>query len=168
MKNDKFKEKGHLPVYGVGPVCVYLMVGVLILLVVLRHFGVLDSGAVPELRVPFSVVGVVLIAGGVYMWISTVIIGRISDDILENRLCTTGMYAIVRNPIYSAIAIALTGVGLLLCNWWFLLFPVFCWVDITLMMKATEEKWLVDVYGEEYVDYSKRVNRCIPWFPRKK
>ncbi len=26
-----------------------------------------------------------------------------------------------------------------------------------------EEKWLLDLYGEEYVEYKKHVNRCIPW-----
>ena len=24
------------------------------------------------------------------------------------------------------------------------------------------------VYGMDYEEYKKRVNRCIPWFPRKK
>lgn len=33
-------------------------------------------------------------------------------------------------------------------------------------MKHTEEKWLAALYGREYADYCKRVNRCIPWFPK--
>ena len=36
-----------------------------------------------------------------------------------------------------------------------------------LIMKAAEEKWLRDLYGREYEDYCKRVNRCRPWLPAK-
>ena len=34
-------------------------------------------------------------------------------------------------------------------------------------LKLTEEKWLLSLYKQEYADYLKRVNRCIPWLPRK-
>ena len=37
---------------------------------------------------------------------------------------------------------------------------------MTILMKATEEKWLRELYGKEYEDYCKRVNRCWPWFPK--
>lgn len=166
-KTNKAAKKDHLPVYGVGPICVYLMVGVLVLLIVLRHFGYLDSGDASKFVVLFIIAGVLLIIFGVYMWVKTVIVGRIGDYILDNHLCTTGMYAIVRNPIYSAIAMALTGIGLLFHNWWFFILPVFCWLDITILMKVTEEKWMLKMYGDEYVAYCKHVNRCIPWFPKK-
>ncbi|MBR5637502.1 MAG: hypothetical protein IKW81_11295 [Pseudobutyrivibrio sp.] len=41
------------------------------------------------------------------------------------------------------------------------------WLILTLVLKNTEEKWLFEVYGEEYMIYKNRVNRCIPWFPKK-
>lgn len=31
-----------------------------------------------------------------------------------------------------------------------------------------EEKWLAELYGQEYIDYCKKENRCIPWFSNKK
>lgn len=37
------------------------------------------------------------------------------------------------------------------------------WIIMTIVLKNTEEKWLLDLYGKEYADYKKRVNRCIPW-----
>ena len=163
------KKDGHLPVYGVGPVCVYLMVGLLIGGLVLHFCGLLDSGLVtrPWLRILLRVAGGALIAFGVYMWIRAVITQKIGDSILQNHLTTDGVYAWVRNPIYSAIAMALTGIALLACNLWLLVLPVLFWLDITLMMKLTEEKWLLDMYGEEYRAYCRRVNRCIPRFPKK-
>ena len=36
---------------------------------------------------------------------------------------------------------------------------------IAAALKLTEEKWLFDLYGQDYADYRKRVNRCIPWPP---
>ena len=33
-------------------------------------------------------------------------------------------------------------------------------------IKNGQEKWLLDLYGEEYANYKGRVNRCIPWIPR--
>jgi protein-S-isoprenylcysteine O-methyltransferase Ste14 len=29
-------------------------------------------------------------------------------------------------------------------------------------MIKTEEKWLTDLYGKDYLDYTKKVNRFIP------
>ena len=63
------KKSDHLPVYGVGPLCVYLMVGLLILAIVFKQFGFLASGEVPNLKIPMRILGVILIAFGVFMWI---------------------------------------------------------------------------------------------------
>ena len=41
------------------------------------------------------------------------------------------------------------------------------WLIMTIALKNTEEKWLLDLYGNEYEEYKKRVNRCIPWFPKR-
>ena len=46
------------------------------------------------------------------------------------------------------------------------LFFVF-WALMTVMMKNTEEKWLTERFGKEYINYCKRVNRAIPWFAKK-
>lgn len=162
------KEKEHLPIYGVGPVLVVSMVILLLAAVILRYFGFLDSGRTEILRVPFLVLGVILIATGIYIWVQAVIVSKIDRAILDNQLVTTGVYLWVRNPIYSAIAIALTGVAMLFANFWFLLLPVLYWLDITVLMKATEEKWLTKRYGQAYIDYCRQVNRCIPWFPKRK
>ena len=41
-------------------------------------------------------------------------------------------------------------------------------VKIVLLMKCTEEKWLKNLYGVEYEEYCRSVNRCIPWFPKNR
>lgn len=161
-------KKEHLPVFGVGPFCGISMLLFFIVGALLSHFGYLDSGKIPAMRIPLIVIGVLLIALGVFIWVQAVIISKIDKAVVDNKLLTTGIYAWVRNPIYSAIAIALTGLALLFSNLWLLLLPVIYWLDITILMKNTEEKWLTEQYGQEYIDYCKQVNRCIPWFPKRK
>jgi protein-S-isoprenylcysteine O-methyltransferase Ste14 len=46
--------------------------------------------------------------------------------------------------------------------------PVLGWAFMTIVLKLSEEKWLENLYGDEYVRYCKRVNRCIPWFAKKR
>ena len=77
------------------------------------------------------------------------------------------MYALVRNPIYSAFLFFCTGALTIYGNLWLLTLPVLYWLFLTLLMKRTEEKWLKNLYGAEYEEYCRKVNRCIPWFPRK-
>jgi len=38
---------------------------------------------------------------------------------------------------------------------------------MTIFLIYTEEKWLKDLYGQEYIEYCKKVNRCISWFQKK-
>ncbi len=94
---------------------------------------------------------------------SAIFQAKIDQGILNNSLVTTGVYAYVRNPIYSAFMIACTGALLIAGNLWLLVLPFLYWGFMTVLMKNTEEKWLRDLYGEEYIEYCKRVNRCIPW-----
>lgn len=35
------------------------------------------------------------------------------------------------------------------------------------LMTATEEKWLREKFGKEYIEYCKKVNRILPWIRKK-
>ena len=74
-----------------------------------------------------------------------------------------GIYSYVRNPMYSGWWILLSGIILMWHNWVMLILPVIDWVIMTIALMYTEEKWLLDLYGDGYADYKKRVNRFIPW-----
>ena len=62
---------------------------------------------------------------------------------------------------------AITGLSLMWHNFMVLPFIVINWIILTVVLKNTEEKWLTGLYGSEYEEYKKRVNRCIPWIPRR-
>lgn len=135
--------------------------------IALSVFGILPAIDAGRFSGALKVLGVVLILGGVALWGAAVFGANIDEGIEANRLVTSGAYAVVRNPIYTAFIIVCAGVLLIHGNLALLvLLPVF-WAFLTMLLKATEERWLLDLYGQEYVDYCRKVNRCIPWFPRK-
>ena len=164
MKN--YVKKGQkLPLYGVGPMIVFAMGAVTAIGIILSAYvwktGILEGPWALLCRIA----GVLLIVSGLAVWFIGALRSDMDASIAENRLMTGGIYAWVRNPMYS--------------GWW-MLFAGFClqwhnvcalvtipvnWALLTVTLKLTEEKWLLDLYGQDYADYMKQVNRCIPWPP---
>lgn len=108
-----------------------------------------------------------MVVGGAVIWVQAVLVANIDKAVKTGELITDGAYAWVRNPIYTAIAMMLSGAGMLTCNAWFLLLPPMYWLNITAWVCATEERWLAERFGDAYSDYCARVNRCIPRPPRQ-
>ncbi len=112
--------------------------------------------------------GTVLIVTGALIWYIGAMRSGMDENITENKLKTDGIYSCVRNPMYSGIWILNIGATLMCHNLWTLIVPVINWLIMTVVLINTEEKWLAGLYGREYEDYKRRVNRCIPWFPKKR
>ena len=164
MKLKNYVKKGQkLPLFGVGPYLIY-GIGLLTALVIVLFGYILKIGILDGIWVwVFRSIGGVLIILGVVIWYIGALRSGMDESITENKLKITGIYSWVRNPMYSGWWIALTGISLMWHN--IFLIPVFFlnWAIITLVLINTEEKWLLNLYGEEYSNYKKRVNRCIPW-----
>lgn len=162
------KQKKCLPLMGIGPIYVISIIVITVIAVYLSLKGVLDSGKVEFLKIPLIIVGSLLIIIGINFWIRANFQSKLDYNIKRNVLVTTGVYAYVRNPIYSAFTMICTGILLFMNNFWLLILPIIFWLYMTLLMKVTEEKWLINLYGEEYMNYCNKVNRCIPWFKKSK
>lgn len=161
------KDRKNLSVWGVGPVYA-LICGLLTAAgIILRNMGWLDSGDVPALDVPMTLLGFALLLAAAYLYYQAHLRQKLFDHVRQNHLVTTGVYAWVRNPVYSAAMLLCTGLLLMAHNLWLLILPPLFWALTTAMLIPTEEKWLRSLYGQEYVDYCARVNRCIPWPPKK-
>ena len=168
MLKNYMKEGQKLPLFGVGP---YIIYGIAVLNVI----GIILFGYVFKIgtlespwRLIFRIIGGVLIVIGVAIWYIGALRSDMDESITENKLQTKGIYSCVRNPMYSGWWIALSGIILMWHNAWMLILPLLDWAIITIVLINTEEKWLLDLYGQEYAEYKKRVNRCIPWFPSKR
>jgi len=80
----------------------------------------------------------------------------------ENRLVTTGLYALVRHPQYTGLFIALFGEGVV--HWPTIfsvaLFPVI--VVVYYWLAKREEHKVLDQFGKEYRRYRNRVPMFVP------
>lgn len=154
--------------YGVGPIYVGVIIAATAAAVIAGHYDLFEKGIISALKIPFMVVGILFVALGICLWLGAIFHSEIDSGITENRLVTSGVYALCRNPIYTAFMFLCTGALFISRNLFFLPLFFFYWLFMTVLMKNTEEKWLLELFGKEYADYRKRVNRCIPWFSNKK
>lgn len=165
MKNF-VKEGQKLPLYGIGPYLVYGMAAIALAGILLSG-NLLKSGILEGAWILiFRVIGAIIIAEGVIVWVIGALGSGMDDIIASNKLKTDGIYGCVRNPMYSGLWLITVGIGLMWHNAWLLLPPVINWIIMTFVLQATEEKWLLNLYGKEYEEYIKKVNRCIPWFSK--
>lgn len=110
-----------------------------------------------------KVIGIILsLVGILFILFSFLKIGVI-PSISKSGLITTGMYRIVRHPIYSGTLILF--IGLILLNFSvlsFLYFPIS--ILLYWIMTYFEEKDLKRMFGEEYILYKQKVkSRIIPF-----
>ena len=157
-------KKNTLPVFGVGPIYAVSCLLLTAFGLFLKKKGFLNGGDLPGLKSEAMRIGFMLIFIGVALWIYAVLIQRISKEISSGHLVTIGIYSIVRNPIYLAFLCVCTGILITAHNVYLLIFPVVFYIFLTILMKQTEEKWLLEKFGTEYAEYCKHVNRVIPWF----
>lgn len=166
MKNY-VREGQKLPLFGVGPYIVYGMAAVtiagIILCTYVLRIGILNAPWI----LTFRIIGGILIALGFVIWYIGALRSGMDESIAENRLKTDGIYAWVRNPMYSGWWMILSGIGLMWHNAALLMTIPINWGIMTVALKNTEEKWLLNLYGQEYRDYCKRVNRCLPMIPKE-
>lgn len=79
----------------------------------------------------------------------------------KQELVTHGIYAFIRHPLYSGIALFLIGSELLVQSY---LFYVYCFGFIAANQQAKwEEQVLISHFGDKYRNYMKRTKRFIPF-----
>jgi protein-S-isoprenylcysteine O-methyltransferase Ste14 len=79
----------------------------------------------------------------------------------QHQLVTTGPYACVRHPLYTALSCWIVGLALLTANWAFVLLAA---AVIALLVTRTpkEEQMMMKEFGEQYKAYSQRTARFFP------
>ena len=163
MKYYTMNKKEHLPLFGIGPFLVAGLAVVAAAAIAVFYYG-LKLGTLSGFpAIVLIAIGIALILAGLLVWFIGAMRSEMDNHIKENRLKTDGIYAWVRNPMYSGWWMLITGISLMWHN--IFLIPVIFinWGIMTAVLKATEEKWLRALYGQEYEDYCEHVNRCIPW-----
>ncbi|GAA1025759.1 isoprenylcysteine carboxylmethyltransferase family protein [Virgisporangium ochraceum] len=111
--------------------------------------------------------GVVLAVGGVLATLAAqVAMGaswRVGVDPAERTaLVTTGAFALVRNPIFSAMGVTSLGLMLMVPNVIAIAATAVLVLSVQVQVRAVEEPYLVGVHGTAYVAYASRVGRFVP------
>lgn len=85
------------------------------------------------------------------------------------KLITTGLYAYIRNPMLLGLFLLMLGLGVLFgsLSLIFIFTPLFILLNV-LYLKAIEEKEMEKKFGEEYLEYKKKVPMFIPRLKKRK
>lgn len=158
----------HLPVLGVGPFYVSGIFIVTISATIFRYLGWLRIGTIDNLwiRILLILIGIVLMVESVIVWCLAVFGSRMVESVKTGQLMTTGIYAWVRHPVYTAFFLLNTGILISQTNWCLMALPFVYWLALSILLKHTEERWLQQKFGAQYARYAARVNRVFPWPPR--
>ncbi len=111
----------------------------------------------------FSFSGLVLRAATVGFVLSGTS-GRNTSEQRANVLNTTGLYSIVRNPLYLGNFIVIFGLVMAIKVWWFaIIFVLMYWLYIERII-AVEEAYLSTKFGKEYDEWVRATPCFVPRF----
>ncbi|MCE9645144.1 MAG: isoprenylcysteine carboxylmethyltransferase family protein [Chloroflexi bacterium] len=80
----------------------------------------------------------------------------------EHKLITTGIYGVIRHPMYASQWLWVFAQSLLLQNWIAGFFSIAVWMLFYFLRVQAEEKMMLDTFGEEYREYIKRTGAVLP------
>lgn len=162
MLKNYIKEDQKLPLFGVGPHIVAAMAAVTIIGIVLFGYVFKIGNVDKPWSVIFRTAGVILIIAGIVIWLISAFCSGMDESIAENKLKTDGIYGLTRNPMYNGWWLMISGITLMWGNAFMLILPFVNRLIMTVILINTEEKWLSDLYGDEYNEYKRKVKRFIP------
>ncbi|RBY87068.1 isoprenylcysteine carboxylmethyltransferase family protein [Blastococcus sp. TBT05-19] len=88
---------------------------------------------------------------------------RIGVDRAERTdLVTTGVFAVARNPIFTAMALAQLGLVLMVPTWVSAAALVALVAAVELQVRTIEEPYLLHHHGARYADYAAQTGRFVP------
>ncbi len=105
------------------------------------------------------VASIILLIPGVIIWLWSVFL--ILVEVPKNKLITYGPYALVRHPLYTAVALlVLPWVGFLLNSWLGVVLGLILYIA-SRMYSPREEVLLAKTFGAAWDEYCKKV--MIKW-----
>lgn len=108
-----------------------------------------------------------ILLGVVLRWVAIRTLGRyFTRDVAvsaDQAIVQTGPYRLIRHPAYSGTLLTMLGVGLALTNWASLAALLVCVFVGHSYRVAVEEKALIRVLGQPYLEYMRRTRRFIPY-----
>jgi protein-S-isoprenylcysteine O-methyltransferase Ste14 len=122
-------------------------------------------------RTVVGVLGVVLVVVGIFTTLSAQLTMGASwrgdvDPEAQTELVTTGLFRIIRNPIFTGTAITAIGLALMVPNVLAVAMLIAFVTAWEIQVRLVEEPYLLRVHGEAYRRYAARTGRFVPWVGR--
>ena len=110
------------------------------------------------------ILGILLILIGLIIFLISAF--TIDKYFYEGRLCKKGIYAYLRHPIYASwISFIVPGIVILRDSILGITIPIFmCFIFRVLI--PDEEKYWIDKFGDQYIEYSSKVWAFFPKLSR--
>jgi protein-S-isoprenylcysteine O-methyltransferase Ste14 len=106
------------------------------------------------------------VAGLAFTCWARVVLGRNWSGVVQlkqdHELIVRGPYSIVRHPIYTGLLLAFLGSAIAVGEWRALLAALIVGVSFWRKLRL-EERWMCELFGDQYRDYMVRVKALIPW-----
>jgi protein-S-isoprenylcysteine O-methyltransferase Ste14 len=148
---------------GVGPIILSIM-GVYAAAALAVHYafyGLFAVRAIPS--VCLVVAGCLLTGIGVPLCVQSV--RTVRRAFRKGRLVTEGVFSVCRHPVYASALVCMTGVTLFFRSWLLLTVPVVGYLAARIFVRE-EDAYLEEKFGQEFLDYKRRVNPLFPTFRR--
>jgi protein-S-isoprenylcysteine O-methyltransferase Ste14 len=156
----KRKNAKTMNVFGVGPKLVFytILYTLLVVGISVKSPGVFQMSFLPHtVRVTL---GVLLVVVGLVWYVLSA--KTILKGFPAGKLCTTGVYALCRHPLYASWGVSIIpGIVLLADNWLAFTIPIFMCAVMKFLV-VEEERWLEKKFGKKYQAYQKRVPGLLP------
>lgn len=111
-----------------------------------------------SIGVIFGILGNMVFAFAVWTMKDSWRAGIAKED--KTEMVTIGIYRYSRNPAFLGFNLLYAGFVLMFFNWILFAFSIFATVMFHLQI-LQEEKHLVQVFGDDYINYKKHTNRYI-------
>uniref|UniRef100_A0AAU2VGB3 Isoprenylcysteine carboxylmethyltransferase family protein n=1 Tax=Streptomyces sp. NBC_00003 TaxID=2903608 RepID=A0AAU2VGB3_9ACTN len=133
---------------------------------VLAALGLVRPAGGLDTRPLFAAGFVVAVAGFAGVFAAQQAMGRswrIGVDAGEHTaLVTSGVFAWTRNPVYTALLIAVAGIVGMVPTWLQLAASACVFAGVELQVRTVEEPHLTKLHGAAYVQYTAAVGRFVP------
>lgn len=155
-----FKKQNGMNIVGEGwKIMLFALPSLIAAILIHNYFP--QAAALPDSVGFIRPAGSLLMILGLIFWASAVF--QLVTGFSRGKLVTSGAYGIVRNPIYSSVALfILPAIAMITLTWVYLIPSVFLYAGVTIFI-GREEEQLKKAFGREYETYTARVDRFIPF-----
>jgi protein-S-isoprenylcysteine O-methyltransferase Ste14 len=148
-------------ILGIGPLLAVVGACSFGALFLLRRILGITIPLPPAWREYVMAFGILLIAVGLYFWISSALL--ISKAFRSHRLETSGVYRLSRNPLYAAFIVFIVPGIAFLCNDLFICATSLAMFAAFKLRIGKEEDFLKKEFGEIFQQYAQKVAQLIPF-----